>query len=172
MRLVLTLILLATSAAAQTPDSTAARRRGPSPTVVIGGALAGVATMLVGSVVIKAVGGPDESAWGYALYPLGAAVGVHGLSRDRGLTGSFRQGAAQASIAAVVGYAIGYGLGAGQETRSVSGQVGVGLAGGAVVLLLPPLAAAGAYYVPDVQPVVLVAPDGLRAAGLSLTVPF
>ena len=168
MRPLLLLMLLAAPAAAQTPDSTVTRR--PTSALVLGGAIAGGAAVLAANLALYAIGRPDESGWTYVFYPVGVAVGVHGVARERGLAGAFRAGATRAVLGAAVGYAVSRGFGAGAGSPSRSGSASAVLAAGAVFALLPPVAAAGAYRVPDVAPVVLRGPRGERAPGLALRV--
>ncbi len=168
MRLALLLALLASSAAAQTPDTTAARR--PTAGVVLGGAAAGISAVLVGTLVLKAVGADEGGA--ILFYPVGAAAGVTEIGRSQGRHGTFRGaalGAARGTLFAAGGaLLLGYGLGSiFKESDDNSAAILVGLA---VVFLAPPYAAAAGYNASEVRPAVLVGPDGARAAGLSLRV--
>ncbi len=173
MRAFLLAVLFASSAAAQTPDSTATRRRAPSADLVLGGAAAGATAVLLTTLAMRA-GGVSEGARSATifLYPIGAAVGVTYLGRRNGRSGTFRGaalGAVRGTLVAaggvlLVGYGLGKVLSASDDNNPVI------LAGLAVMLIAPPYAAAAGYNASDVQPVVLVGPDGERAAGLSLRI--
>lgn len=175
MRLVLLSILFATSASAQTPDSSAATPRKPSAGVVIGGAAAGVAAVAGGRLVLDALGVPEGSRGAaLLLYPVGAAAGVYHIERSRGCHGSLgatARGAARGTLLAMGGVLlIGYGVGQtfGQSGGASGGAAALG--GLAIALVTPPYFAAAGYNASDVRPVVLVGPDGERTAGLALRV--
>lgn len=173
MRLLFLLGLLTSSAAAQTPDTTTALRRGPSADLVLGGAAAGATAVLLSSLALRAVGASEETRSGMIfLYPVGAAVGVTTIGRRDGRHGTFRGaalGAVRGTLVAAGGVLlVGYGLG--RVLSSSDDNTAVILAGLAVVVVAPPYFAAAGYAASDVQPVVLVGPDGERAAGLALRV--
>ncbi len=173
MRLLFLLALLASSAAAQTPDTTAARRRGPTADLVLGGAAAGATAVLLGTLALKAAGASEEArSWTVFLYPAGAAVGVYDIGRRRGQHGTARGaalGAVRGTLLATGGVLlVGYGLG--KILSPSDDNSAVIFAGLAVVVVAPPYFAAAGYHASDVQPVVLVGPDGERAAGLALRV--
>ena len=170
MRLVLLLALIASSASAQTPDSTATRR--PTAGIVLGGATAGVTAVLAGTLVLKVVGVDAGAA--ILLYPAGAAFGVYDIGRRQGRHGTFRGaalGAARGTLFAAGGaLLLGYGVGRTfNQNDGASGGAAV-LFGLAVVLIAPPYAAAAGYSASDMQPVVLAGPDGEQAAGLALRI--
>lgn len=176
MRLALMLALLATGAAAQTPDSTASTAaRRPTAGVVLGSAAVGLTAVAVGRVLLRAAGvSEDARGAAFLLYPVGAAVGVTEIGRRQGRHGTLRGaavGAARGSLFAAGGVLLlGYGVGqALDRTDGASGGAAV-LAGLVAVLIAPPYAAAAGYNASDVQPVVLVGPDGERTAGLSLRI--
>ncbi len=179
MRLALLLALLTTSAAAQTPDSTAARRRGPSAGLVLGGVAAGATAVVLTSAALRVAGVEgDDRGWAFVAYPVGVAAGIHLLARRLGLDGSIEanvNGTLRGTLFGALG-----GLGVATAGLAVAGgpfgggdEDGGGaliLIGVAVAALAPPYLAARSYRAPEVQPVVIVGPDGERTAGLSLRV--
>ena len=164
----LLLLVLATSAAAQTPGTVTARHpAGSSPVIRI---LVG-ATVSVGAPVLLAYAHADEAAIASAVaIPLTAALAVHYFGTDG--SGSFGRtlvGAGLGSLSSVVLLAAG-------GIVSASGACGefcfAPLVPAAVAFLIGPAIGAGLRYrgTPDMQPVVLVGPDGERTAGLALRV--
>lgn len=173
MRLVFLIALLAASASAQTPDSLATRRH----TVPVVRILAG-ATVSLGLPVLVyyASSGEGEAAAAVAVVaiPLTAALGAHYVGTDGG--GDFGRTLVGAGIGTLAGAAV-LAIGGAVSASGVCGEFCfLPLAPGAVALLLGPAIGAGLRYrgggAPDVQPVVLVSPDGARTAGLALHVAF
>ncbi len=180
MRLALLLALITTSAAAQTPDSTAARRassvRGD---LVLGGVAAGATAVGLTFAALRVAGVEgDDRGWALVAYPVGVAAGVHLLAQRLGLDGAIEANVNGTLRGTLVG-ALG-GLGVAAAGLAVAGgpfgggdEGGGGaliLVGVAVAALAPPYFAARGYRAPEMQPVVIVGPDGARAAGLSLRV--
>lgn len=169
------LLLVSASAAAQTPDSTATRRRGPSADAVAGGAVAGAVAVLAGTLAMRAVGYSEEArGWAFLLYPVGSAAGVYDIGRRRGRHGTARGtalGAVRGTLFAAGGVLLaGYGVSRAFDVGDDSAAGAAILAGLAVMVVTPPYFAAAGYDASDVQPVVLVGPAGERVAGLALRV--
>lgn len=160
MRLALLLALLATSAAAQTPDSTASLQgnrltRGQRVLVMAAGVTAG---MLI-------TPDDDQTLWAIAS-PVAAGLAVYGAGRLTGHRGRLVPTMAGAAVGALPALALftvsraspndGFWWYVAGATASV-----VGPAAGAVVGFDRSMAA---------RPVVLVGPAGERTPGLSLTI--
>lgn len=175
MRPLLLLTLLASASAAQTPDSTAARRPGPSAGIVMGGTAAGLTAVLLGTLVMRTARVPEEGqGWAFLLYPVGAAVGVYDIRRASGRHGTFgatARGAVRGTFIAAAGILlVGYGVEQAFNQNDASGGELALFGGLAIALAAPPYFAAAGYDASDVTPVVLLGPDGERAAGLALRV--
>ena len=167
------LLLLATAASAQAPDSVATRRARPD--LMLAGAGAGVVVARLGSRVVRSVGAADDGV-ALLLYPVGVAAGVYGLARLKSLDGTLGQTVRETLRGTLIGY-VGGGILAGAGfaldprlfARDRNGAADALILGGAaLVLLAPPFAASRAFR--DAEPTVLVGPDGERAAGLRLRV--
>lgn len=160
MRVFLLLAVLVTSATAQTPDTTAARpahrlSRGQRALVMAAGFTAGFLIAPEDDLNLRAVASPIAA--GLAVYGAGRLTG------HRGRLAPTMAGAAVGALPAVAIFAVsraslddGFWWYLAGATASV-----VGPAAGAVVGFDRSVAA---------QPVVLVGPDGARAAGLALRV--
>ncbi|HEX9951455.1 MAG TPA: hypothetical protein VGB53_06775 [Rubricoccaceae bacterium] len=171
MRTLLLLTLLASAAAAQSPDTLGARR--PLSSSVVVRALAG-ATVSVGLPFLVYYGssGEQEEAAAAAVIaiPLTAAIGAHYLGTDG--SGDFGRTLAGAGLGALAGVTV-LAIGGIVSASGVCGELCfVPLAPGAVALILGPAIGAAIRYRGGVraEPVAFVGPDGERAAGVALRV--
>lgn len=168
MRLVALFLLFAVSASAQTPESAAAQRSfrsHPVTRILVGAAVS------VGTPALLGVVGADEAAVaGLVAIPLTAALAVHYIETDG--SGHFGRTLVGAGLGALAGGAV---LGAGRLVCEIQDpeECIFPLLPGGVALVFGPAIGAGLRYrgsSASAAPVVLVGPDGERAAGLALRV--
>lgn len=181
MRLWLAFLMLASAASAQTPDSVAVRRplSGVRADLVLAGIAVGATAVVVGRAVAQGAGVSSEARdWAFALYPVGVAAGVHALARQQGFEGSLGGAARRTAAGTLVGLAGGYGLvylafevsGGLFSNDNEAAATALLFAGIGTVLVVPAVAAAGEYRVPEATPVVLRGPGGERVSGLALRI--
>ena len=148
--------------------------------LVLGGIAAGTTAVVLGRAALAALGASDARDWAFVLYPVGVVAGVHGLAHQQGFEGSVGSAARRTAGGTLIGLAGGYGLaflafevsGGLFSNRNETATAALLLAGIGTVMIVPAAMAARAYQMPDATPVVLVGPDGERAAGVALRVGF
>ncbi len=168
MRLLLLLVLVS-SAAAQTPDTSAVPSRGGLPRV--GRAVVGIVASVGAPVALYYLAGEEAAAAGVIALPLVGAITVHTAGPDEGADFGRTLGGALIGTLPAVAIFAATAISTAATCSDICIPV-VGLAAGTVAYIVGPSIGAALWYRPgtSLQPIVLVGPAGERAAGVALRI--